>query len=313
MYIRKLDYRGIEKAHYEGDLLERDKHGVLIRAVWTRPAAELGFVTFERGDVLRERFYSDRWYNIFEIHDEHGCLKGWYADVTRPARITADRLEWEDLLLDIWMDPSGQVQVLDEDEFAAAEPELAPAERATARGALDELRQELLRHWRAYMNDRIAQGLMSRRWSVATAESCTGGLIGDELTNRAGSSRYFIGGVISYDNRIKQQLLGVRDETLAQAGAVSELCAREMARGARQALGADVGVSATGIAGPGGGSPDKPVGLVYVGISTPHADIVRRFVWPYDRVANKRATADAALRLLLEAVADESAALREAV
>jgi nicotinamide-nucleotide amidase len=299
VFIRKLDYRGVEKAHYDGDILTRDEHSVVIRATWTRPTVNLRFVTFERGDVLRETFYNDRWYNVFEIFTPAGSRKGWYADITRPARFTADQLEWEDLLLDIWMAPDGSMQVLDEDEFAVAAPELPEFERLIARQTLDVLRDELLHRWRADANERIAVTLTLHGWSAGTAESCTGGLIGDELTNRAGSSAYFLGGIISYDNRIKQQALGVRAETLAHDGAVSEQCALEMARGVRFALGVDVGVSATGIAGPGGGSPDKPVGLVYVGVSTPLSERVQRFVWNGDRVGNKRHTADAAFRLLM--------------
>ena len=164
---------------------------------------------------------------------------------------------------------------------------------------VDVLRAELLRRWRAAANERIAELLTRHHWRIGTAESCTGGLIGDELTNRAGSSTYFLGGIISYDNRIKQQALGVQAETLTHHGAVSDQCALEMARGVRATLGLDVGVSATGIAGPGGGSPDKPVGLVYVGVSTPTRERVQRFVWDADRVGNKRHTADAAFRLLI--------------
>ncbi len=300
MLIRKLDYRGIEKFLYSGDVLSRDDHSVVIRATWTRPTVNLGFVIFERGDIFRETFYNDRWHNIFEVFTPAGDRKGWYADITRPARFTEDQLEWEDLLLDIWMSPDGSMQVLDEDEFAAAAPELPEVERLIARQALDVLRDDLLRRWRAVANERIAELLIKQQWSVGTAESCTGGLIGDELTNRAGSSAYFLGGIISYDNRIKRQALGVLAETLSQQGAVSEQCALEMARGARAALGVNVGVSATGIAGPGGGSPDKPVGLVYVGVSTPLIDRVARFEWNGDRVSNKRHTADAALQLLIK-------------
>jgi PncC family amidohydrolase len=300
MFIRKLDYKGVEKAAYEGEVLARDAHGVLVRAVWTRPTVRLPFTSFERGDVLHESFYSDRWYNVFELRNARGRLKGWYADVTRPARIGADCLDWEDLLLDIWMAPDGSMQVLDEDEFAAAVPELSPAEVPIARATLVPLGEELRRRHHEYLNDQIAASLVQHGWTLGTAESCTGGLIGDELTNRPGSSDYFKGGVISYENRIKQNLLGVRAETLATVGAVSEQCALEMARGVRQALGVDVGVSATGIAGPGGATPEKPVGLVYVGFSSPAGDVVRRFVWPNDRVGNKRATADAALKLLVE-------------
>jgi PncC family amidohydrolase len=300
MFIRKLDYRGVEKATYEGEVLVRDAHSVLVQAVWTRPTTRLPFTTFERGDILHESFYSDRWYNVFELRTSQGSLKGWYADVTRPARISADSLDWEDLLLDIWMDVDGAMQVLDEDEFAAAAPELPPAEVAIARATLAPLGEELQRRYRDYLNEQIAALLTQHGWTLGTAESCTGGLIGDELTNRPGSSDYFKGGVISYDNRIKQAVLGVRAETLASVGAVSEQCALEMARGVRQTLGIDVGISATGIAGPGGATPGKPVGLVYIGLSAPAGDVVRRFVWPHDRVGNKRATADAALKLLVE-------------
>lgn len=300
MLIRKLDHQGREKARYEADVVARDGACIVVRAEWTRPAAKLAFVTFNRGDILRETFYTDRWYNVFELSTAQGELKGWYADVTRPARVTAEGLDWEDLLLDVWMAPDGSLQVLDEDEFAAAERELAPHEAARARETVGVLREELLRRWRAYMNDRIGHALLSHGWSAGTAESCTGGLIGDELTNRAGSSEYFMGGVISYDNRIKHDVLGVGAETLATDGAVSERCAREMARGVRRVLGVDVGVSATGIAGPNGGSAEKPVGLAFIGISSPRGEGVRRYVWPHDRVGNKRATADAALRLLME-------------
>jgi PncC family amidohydrolase len=160
------------------------------------------------------------------------------------------------------------------------------------------LTRDLRERWRAYANDQIAAQLTARKWTIATAESCTGGLIGDVLTNRAGSSAYFMGGVLSYSNDIKHRVLGVREETLS-AGAVSEPCALEMARGVRRALGVDVGISATGIAGPDGGTTDKPVGLVYVGLSTPDTEIVSRNVWPHDRIGNKQATADEALRLLM--------------
>lgn len=280
-------------------MLARDEHGVVLRAVWTRPTARLGFVTFERGDVLREFFYADRWYNVFEVSSAQGELKGWYADVTRPAHITADQLDWEDLLLDIWLSPQGEMLILDEDEFAQAAHELSALEVAVARQTLGVLHDDLLQRWRAWMNDQIAAQLTARGWTLATAESCTGGLISDELTNRAGSSRYFMGGIISYDNRIKRDVLGASEQTLIRHGAVSEQCALEMARGVRRALGVDVGVSATGIAGPDGGSADKPVGLVYIGVSTPLADAAQRHVWTHDRIGNKRASADAALKMLL--------------
>jgi nicotinamide-nucleotide amidase len=103
--------------------------------------------------------------------------------------------------------------------------------------------------------------------AIATAESCTGGSIAAELTSVSGSSKSFVGGVVAYDNRVKGELLGVREETLNAFGAVSEETAREMARGVRTRLGADIGLSITGIAGPTGATPEKPVGLVWVGLA----------------------------------------------
>ena len=112
--------------------------------------------------------------------------------------------------------------------------------------------------------------------TLAVAESCTGGLIAKRITDLAGCSDVFLGGCVTYSNEAKECLLGVRHETLAQYGAVSEQTAAEMARGARERLGADVAVSATGIAGPGGGRGEKPVGTVFVGISTAKGEQVRK-------------------------------------
>ena len=159
-------------------------------------------------------------------------------------------------------------------------PALSAGEAATARAEAGRAAEDLRGRWRAHANDRIASALAARGWTLGAAESCTGGLIGDTLTDRAGSSSYFMGGIISYDNRVKRDRLGVRPETLERFGAVSEETAREMAAGARQALGVDAAVSATGVAGPGGGTVDKPVGLVYLGFSAPGIDRVERHVWP---------------------------------
>jgi nicotinamide-nucleotide amidase len=300
MHVRKLDHNGNVKATYAGEVITRDAHSVTLHAVWTRPTAHLSYVTLEQGDIFREFFYADRWYNVFEISTPQGELKGWYADVTRPAHITEEQLDWEDLLLDIWMGRDGEMLILDEDEFAQFEHELTPLEAQVARQTLSVLREDLLTRWRAWINDQIAARLTARGWTLGTAESCTGGLIGDEITNRAGSSAYFMGGVISYDNRIKRDVLGVSSDTLTAHGAVSEQCALEMARGVRRTLGVDVGVSATGIAGPDRGGSNKPVGLTYIGVSTPQGETTQCDVWQHDRAGNKRATADAALKLLLE-------------
>lgn len=145
----------------------------------------------------------------------------------------------------------------------------------------------------------IGRLLAPRGLTLVTAESCTGGLIAHRLTNVPGSSDYYLGGFVAYANEVKQAVLGVRRETLLAHGAVSEETAREMATGARLELAADLGLSVTGICGPSGGTPTKPVGLVYVALAT--ADIVRceQHVWQGDRLANKEQSAEAALQLVV--------------
>jgi nicotinamide-nucleotide amidase len=144
-----------------------------------------------------------------------------------------------------------------------------------------------------------AQGL-----SLVTAESCTGGLVAHRITDAPGSSAYYLGGFVAYANEVKEGVLGVRHETILSHGAVSEETALEMARGARQRLGADLGISTTGIAGPTGGTPVKPVGLVYIALSAPDAELCRRYVWQGDRLANKEQSAEASLKLLLSYLQD---------
>ena len=146
----------------------------------------------------------------------------------------------------------------------------------------------------------VGQLLTAQQLTVAVAESCTGGLIGHRLTNVPGSSAYFLGGVMAYAYDAKERLLGVSHNTLYDHGAVSEETAREMARGVRRALGSDVGVSVTGIAGPGGGLPGKPVGLTWVALSTREGEQARQFVWDGDRVTNKEKSAEAALEMVRE-------------
>lgn len=114
----------------------------------------------------------------------------------------------------------------------------------------------------------VVQEMTARGLTLATAESCTGGLMGKRITDVPGASACYLGGVVSYQNEVKENLLGVSHETLLSKGAVSEETACQMAEGVRKALGADIGISTTGVAGPGGGTPEKPVGLIYVGIST---------------------------------------------
>lgn len=137
------------------------------------------------------------------------------------------------------------------------------------------------------------------RLTVATAESCTGGLVAHLLTEIPGSSEYVRGGVVAYSNEVKEGLLGVPADVLAAHGAVSAQVARAMALGAVSRLGADVAVSVTGVAGPSGGSDAKPVGLTYVAVADESGTEVRRFLWAGGRSENKRESARAALELLL--------------
>ncbi len=136
--------------------------------------------------------------------------------------------------------------------------------------------------------------------TLAVAESCTGGLLAHRLTNIPGSSSYFIGGVVAYSNQVKTSLLGVSEETIKTKGAVSEETALQMARGVRELLKADIGIGITGIAGPGGGTPTKPVGLVYVALSATDHEECRQFKWESHRIQNKRLSTEAALEMLLD-------------
>lgn len=148
----------------------------------------------------------------------------------------------------------------------------------------------------------LQERCLGRGLTLATAESCTGGYIAKSITDRAGSSGYFRGGIVSYSNEVKMRLLGVPADQLAAHGAVSAQVARSMAVGVLAATGADLAVAVTGISGPGGGSPAKPVGLTYVAVADAAGVDVRRFVWQGDRAANREATARAAIELLLEHV-----------
>ena len=147
---------------------------------------------------------------------------------------------------------------------------------------------------------RLQATCLARGLTVATAESCTGGLVAHLVTEVPGSSGYLRGGIVAYADDVKCSTLGVPREVLAAHGAVSAQVALAMAEGVRQALGTDLGVAVTGVAGPDGGSESKPVGLVYVAVAGLGAPDVRRFLWAGDRTANKRSSSEAALEMLLE-------------
>ena len=148
--------------------------------------------------------------------------------------------------------------------------------------------------------------LRDRGLTLVTAESSTGGLVAHRITTVSGSSSYYLGGFVTYANEAKEALIGVRHETLLAHGAVSEETALEMACGARERLGADLGIATTGIAGPTGGTPEKPVGLVYVALSVADLELCERHVWQGDRLANNQQSAEATLRLVRSYVQEQS-------
>ena len=151
---------------------------------------------------------------------------------------------------------------------------------------------------------KVGRLLRDGELSLAVAESCTGGLVSHKITNVPGSSDYFDRAVVSYSNRSKLELLGVREETLYDYGAVSRAVAAEMAEGVRTLAGTEVGLSTTGIAGPGGGTKEKPVGLVYVGVAVEGTTRIKKFIFQNDRYENKKSAATKALESLIVFLAE---------
>jgi len=147
--------------------------------------------------------------------------------------------------------------------------------------------------------------LKQRGLTLSLAESCTGGLIAHRITNVSGSSNYFLGGVVAYSNEAKERILGVPREILVQYGAVSEETARAMAEGARRLFASDLALAVTGVAGPTGGTPEKPVGLAYIALSAEASERCQRFVWEGDRLQNKAQSAEAALQLLISYLVEQ--------
>ncbi|HEY2083726.1 MAG TPA: CinA family protein [Verrucomicrobiae bacterium] len=152
------------------------------------------------------------------------------------------------------------------------------------------------------LETKIVRLLTERKQTLAVAESCTGGFISHRLTNVPGASAVFLSGLVTYSNEAKQTFLGVRPATLAQYGAVSEPVAREMAEGARRASGTDYAIAVTGIAGPGGGTDEKPVGTVFIALATARETRVLRRLNPGDRLAFKQTTSQQALQQLESAL-----------
>jgi nicotinamide-nucleotide amidase len=153
----------------------------------------------------------------------------------------------------------------------------------------------------------IVRLMTEKKKTLALAESCTGGCIANRLTDVPGASAVLLAGIVSYSNQAKEKFLGVDSQTLTAHGAVSEPVAREMAEGVRQRTNADYALSVTGIAGPGGGTPGKPVGTVFIGLAGPFKTIVIKNLNPWDRETFKQVTAQQSLELLRRKIATDSA------
>lgn len=155
------------------------------------------------------------------------------------------------------------------------------------------------------LEESVVELLAQKKMTVTTADSCTGGLIAGTLVNVAGASDVLNEGYVTYSNDAKERLVGVKHETLEEYGAVSEQTAREMAEGAAKAAGADAALSATGIAGPGGGTEEKPVGLVYIGCYVNGETTVKECRFEGSRMENRLHTVETALQLLLRQLSEE--------
>jgi nicotinamide-nucleotide amidase len=142
--------------------------------------------------------------------------------------------------------------------------------------------------------------LLQHHLTLGLAESCTGGMVASYITDIAGSSAYFEGAIVAYSTQMKERILGVPASTLERYGAVCAETVMAMAKGARKLLHVDVAVAITGIAGPSGGAPDKPVGLTYIGLASPHGELWRKYVWKGNRRHNREQSARTALELLKE-------------
>jgi nicotinamide-nucleotide amidase len=187
------------------------------------------------------------------------------------------------------------------------EPENAPVYEAFEAVVRERHRDALYSDDGTEVDDQVASLLLSRALTVAVAESCTGGLVAARLTDRPGSSAYVLGGVVAYSNEVKESAVGVPHATLVEFGAVSRETAAALADGARERLGADIGIGVTGIAGPGGGTEEKPVGLVWVAVSSREgARIVRRSLVPGGRADIRDRSTTLALHLLRRLLLGES-------
>jgi protein associated with RNAse G/E len=150
--VSKLNSLGETKIQYQGEIVERQSHGVIILAYWKHPTKDLGYTRFEPGDRFIEYYYTNRWFNIFEISNASGERKGWYCNIAEPACIYDDHVEQIDLLLDVWVDPKGTALLLDEDEFEA-DTTLNDEQRKGARQGLHDLLQMIAAQTEPFLYD----------------------------------------------------------------------------------------------------------------------------------------------------------------
>ena len=150
------------------------------------------------------------------------------------------------------------------------------------------------------LEEKLCKYMPARVLKLAAAESCTGGLVSDRITNISGSSEYFLGGVVSYSNEVKANLLGVSWDTLNLQGAVSKETVIEMACGVRKLFNVEIGISVSGIAGPTGGTNEKPIGTTWLGLAVNDKEWTRHFIWNGGRMQNKHDSSEAALQFVID-------------
>jgi nicotinamide-nucleotide amidase len=189
--------------------------------------------------------------------------------------------------VDVRLSVQARTQAEAQERIAAAEKIVLEKAGETVFGFDEETLDEVIGRW-----------LTERKETLAIAESCTGGWVANRLTNVSGSSNYFDRGIITYSNAAKVEMLGVPEEIIKEHGAVSEQTARAMAEGVRRVAKTTYGLSTTGIAGPTGGTPDKPVGLVWIALATPSQTSAKKFIYTNDRLVNKERFSQAALNTL---------------
>ena len=152
--------------------------------------------------------------------------------------------------------------------------------------------------------EELANGLTMRQMTLAVAESCTGGMLSNMITDMPGSSNFYQGGVVAYNNAVKIEVIGVTGDCIRNHGAVSERTARAMADGVREALSADIGIAITGIAGPGGGTDERPIGLIHIAVTDLDNQLSKEIKLDGDRAKIKKAASEAAIELAIEFLED---------